>query len=840
MGHRHEDHPTVTVLKDRDGVLTLRSRHLFRSARTKACQAFVTRTLLVKEITSIAIDPRRYSASISYTNHHGNRISVLRKISQALQNGHAKHDEPRQPQVDLAQLDGFPVTLSRYGAMVSTWQVAHEIPGRIRFKNPLLSRKKELCRQIERELMNTVGVERYATNPLTCSVLVIYHEAKIDRSQLVQVLDGALQAGLKRRKKDQPKLDFSLNNTSLVLAGVGQWAVPWLVPVNVGLILYNAVPSFKGALEVIRRRRVGVDILDSIIIVMCLLGGGIFPAALMNWCLSLGRSILSKTEDDSKKLLTEVFGKQPRFVWLYKEGQELEIPLAKLQAGDVVVVNTGETVPVDGEVVDGTAMIDQHVLTGESAPAEKSKGDQVFASTVLVAGKVFVRVAQTGEETASAKIRKILIKTAGYKIKAQSTGQKLADKAVLPTLGMSYLGYAVSGFDASLAIINCDYGTGIRVAAPLALLSTLARCASEGILVKEGKALEQLPQIDTFLFDKTGTLTQEAPEVADVLTADGFQQDEILRYAAAAEEKFTHPIARAILAKAQERGLSLPKRDEARYHVGFGITVGINGDVVKVGSARFMRMEGIRIPHHIEAQMEMVQQEGGSLVMVASNDSLRGALCLKAAQRPEATQIIQELRAHRVKEIVLISGDHEGPTKRLAESLGMDRYFAEVLPQDKGHYVRLLQREGKKVAFVGDGINDSIALKRADVSISLRGASSIATDTAQIVFMEENLAKLPRLLEISDELKKNVTQSWMMLVVPNTLCILGALFGVFGLTHSLILNNGTIFLATLNGTRPLYKIYDKELERTEATQTLTDDGHHTRKSLKPKSQARTG
>lgn len=803
----------VKVLRNERGRLVLNSPKLFKTLRAKACKEFVHRMFQVKAVTKVVVHPARQTAVILYASRNGTQDSVLESMVKALRNGHDGEEGREVPTpVDFAGLDGHPVQFSRYGNAVSTWEIVHELPGRIRFKNPLLLRRKVLCQRIERELMNSVGVERYATNSLTCTVLVMFNEGKVTRAQVIGILNEALKEGLNgSKRREKPVFDLSLNTTSLTLAGVGQW-VPILLPVNVVLVLYNAIPSFKGAWKAVRARKVGVDILDTIIVVMCLSSGSVFAAALMNWCLSLGRNILSRTEADSKKLLVEVFGKQPRFVWLYRDEQEIEIPLAQLKVGDVVVINTGETVPIDGEVTEGTAMVDQHILTGESAPVEKGKGDKVFAATVLVAGKLLARVTQTGEETTSAKIRGILIKTAGYKIKAHSAGEKLADKAVLPTLAVSCAGYAVGGYDTSLAIINCDYGTGIRMAAPLALLSTLARCASEGILVKEGKALELLPKIDTFLFDKTGTLTKEAPEVVDVVAANGLSRDEILRYAAAAEEKFTHPVARAILARAKERGLELPKRDESRYHVGFGITVGIHGDTVKVGSARFMHMEGIHVPNRIQEQMQIVHDDGGSMVMVAVQGKLVGGLHLRSTERSEALETIQGLRARGVREIVLISGDHERPTKAMADKMGVDRYFAEVLPQDKGNYVRLLQREGKRVAFVGDGINDSIALKRADVSISLRGASSIATDTAQIVLMEESLTKLTQLIDISRELQRNVNQSWLMIAIPNTLCIIGALAGVFGLTHSLILNNGTMFLATLNGTRPLYTIAAKECE----------------------------
>ena len=476
----------------------------------------------------------------------------------------------------------------------------------------------------------------------------------------------------------------------------------------------------------------------------------------MCWCLSFGRVLVKKTQDDSKKLLLNAFGKQPRYVWLYRDGAEVQISLDRLQPLDVIVVNTGEVVPVDGIIAQGMAMIDQHALTGESTPAEKGVGDRVFAATLMVAGKILVQVEKSGNETASAKISQILNDTAGYKLSSQHKGERLADKAVIPTLAVGAVGMATMGPAGAVAVLNSDFGTGIRMAAPLAMLSSLALCANKGILVKDGRALELMNEVDTVLFDKTGTLTRERPEVGRMIASLGFAPEQILQFAAAAERKFHHPIALAILHKAQELGIELPPTDDTQYKVGYGITVGVEGHTIRVGSKRFMDLEGVEITPEVAAALEQSHLEGHTMVMVSVDGRLGGAIELHAAVRPEVRQIVQGLRDRGIKHIAIISGDHEAPTRKLAESLGMDRYFAQVLPADKADHVIALQKEGRKVCFVGDGINDSIALKQANVSISLRGASSIATDTAHIVFLEEGLSKLCDLRDISRDLDRNV------------------------------------------------------------------------------------
>jgi heavy metal translocating P-type ATPase len=470
------------------------------------------------------------------------------------------------------------------------------------------------------------------------------------------------------------------------------------------------------------------------------------------------------------------------------------------------VVNTGEVVPVDGFIKEGMAMIDQHALTGESTPAERGIGDRVFASTLLVAGEIRVGVETSGSETASAQIGQILRATAGYKMSTQHKGERLADKAAIPTLGVGALAMATMGPIGAVAVLNSDLGTGIRMAAPLAMLSSLSLCASKGILVKDGRALEKMNQVDTVLFDKTGTLTREQPAVGRVIAACGWDPARILAFAAAAERKFHHPIALAILHKADELGLSPLPTDDTQYKVGYGISVRILGYAVRVGSRRFLESEGIELSTELRAALDEAHGEGHTMVLVAVQDQIAGAIELRAAVRPEVRQVIAELRRFGIRQIAIVSGDHEAPTRRLAESLGMDRYFAQVLPADKAEYVEKLQKEGRKVCFVGDGINDSIALKKADVSISLRGASSLATDTAQVVFLEGGLSRLCELREIARNLDRNVSRSWSMIVAPNVANVIGVFTMGFGIMSSVVTNNVSALAALANGLLPLLKV----------------------------------
>jgi Cu2+-exporting ATPase len=612
--------------------------------------------------------------------------------------------------------------------------------------------------------------------------------------------------------EERHKLRFILTTGTMGLAVMAQTGFFWLTPISYLLIGYFSADVFKeAATALFKEKKIKVDILDTVVILLTLMFGQIGAAAFMVWILDLADMLLQKTTKKSQKYLTDIFGEQPRYAWLLVDGAEVRTEVKDLKKGDHIVVGTGESIPVDGVIIDGGAMIDQQSLTGESTPADKQEDDHVYASTVIVAGKVTVRVEETGKNTLASQVISIINEASNYDVRLQSVGEKMADKMVIPTLGLGVMGYASAGTGALLAIINADYGTGIRVAAPIALLASLGNAAKNGILIKHSEVVEKLKEIDVVLFDKTGTLTNEIPAVSRIITADDtYNEDEVLFYTATAEQKFAHPIAAAILQKARDQNISLGKYDDSEYDVGLGINVKIGDNWIKVGSSRYMEREGIAPPEAIKAALEESAERGQSAILTAINDQVAGMIELQSTIRDEAIDVIADLRANGIKEIVLISGDHEAPTKELAHQLDIDRYFAGVLPNEKADYVKLLQDEGKKVMMVGDGINDSAALSHADIGVSLKGASTIAVDVADVIFMDGTLTKFHYLFEVAENLQKNVKRSFLLVAVPNTVCIVGAFMGVFGLKASLVLNNGFNLIAAANGMLPYTETSEKE------------------------------
>jgi len=612
--------------------------------------------------------------------------------------------------------------------------------------------------------------------------------------------------------------NLAMSSIALGLTSLGALFYSPLTFVSIPLLVYGQLKVFKSIyITLFKERRVATALVDGLAGFGPLIMGSYFASSLTCTLYFLSKKLITKTEDHSRKSLINLFGTEPRFIWIQKacpdggrDNIEVEIPFDRLSIGDILVAHAGETIPVDGTIVHGRASIDQRTLTGESQPYDATIGDSAFASTIVLSGQVHIQVEKAGIDTAAAQIGEILNHTADFTSSIQSRGEKVIDQGAVPTLIFSALALPVLGAAQAVAVLYAAFGYHMKIAAPLSVLNFLRIASQNGILIKDGRSLELLSQIDTFVFDKTGTLTEEVPTIATTYTCNNHDENNVLTYAAAAEYKQTHPIAQAIQQEAHRRKLMVLAINDAKYEVGYGLKVQV-GDtqttpsvLVRVGSARFMEMEGIMIPAEIRKIEATCHAQGHSFVYVALDNQLGGAIELRPTIRPEAKHIISQLRKRNIS-IYIISGDHEKPTRKLAESLGIDHYFAEVLPQDKAKLIEQLQEQGKSVCFVGDGINDSIALKKANVSISLSGASTIATDTAGIILMDGSLKSLIQLLDIAKELDTNLKTSTMMTILPGLMCVGGIFFFHYGILSSIILYNTALVFSVSNSMYPLLK-----------------------------------
>lgn len=624
------------------------------------------------------------------------------------------------------------------------------------------------------------------------------------RRQQLQVVSSAADENRRRatQKAINRKLTISLTSFGLAVAG-SALAVPALSLLSLPGVLYISRDMLVGSYRsLVYKHKANIDTLSSLLKILLIIQGYFIFCSFTVILYALNRKLLSNVKDNSQKNLVDVFRQQPRFVWCRSGSVEVEVPLAALQKGDIVVVSAGETIPVDGLITEGMATVDQHILTGESQPVEKGDGDYVFASTVLLSGRLYIQIEKAGEATTAAQIGQMLNQTIDIKTDMQLRAETLGDRTVLPTLLLSAVAFPIVGPMSAMVILHAHFKYRMTIIAAIGILNFLNLASKKGILIKDGRTLELLSQVDTVVFDKTGTLTEEQPHVGRIQTYNGYEEQEILRYAAAAECRQSHPIAKAILQEARLRDLIVPDIDEAQYQIGYGLTVAIDNCIVWVGSARFMEIEGMTISPAIRQTQAHCHSHGHSLVLVAIDYEIVGAIELHVTARPEAKAMIEGLRQYHITSTYMISGDHEIPTKALSKDLGIDYYYAETLPEHKAALIEQLQQEGKSVCYVGDGINDAIAMKKATVSISLRGASTVAVDTAQVIMMNQSLSQLCHLFDLAQELDRNMKRTFALVLIPSLVGMAGALFLNFGFVCSTLLLQGGLFGGVANSMLP--------------------------------------
>jgi len=643
-----------------------------------------------------------------------------------------------------------------------------------------------------------------------------------ERHQLQLSLEQDIPASVARRK-DNRHLVLSAGSVGLVLLGT---LSPVFSMLGVVAVLYLARYAFWYSWQDIKKGHfLSIYLLTAIQTLGMIATGHLVLAAIAGLLGVFMIKLIKKAEENSQKHLINVFAGHPSHVWLETDGVEIQVAFNTIEKGDIVIVHAGEIIPVDGIIQTGLSSIDQHILTGESQPVEKGVGDTVFAATLVLSGHISILVETAGEETVAANIGHILNNTKSYKDEITIRGKKIADNLMPVELGISVITWPLLGPNSALAVMNSGLGYRMAMYGPMSVLNYLQIFSREGILVKDGRVLESLSQIDTIVFDKTGTLTVEQPIIGNIHQLTHYDEDQLLRYAAGAEYRQSHPIAKAIIDRALEQKMILPTPDQTSCELGYGIKVQLEQKTVRVGSARFMQQEGLERPEQLAVLQQQAEEQGHSLVYVGIDNELAGVLEMQPSIRPEAQQLIENLK-QRGLTTYIISGDHEQPTRNIARQLGIDHYFAETLPEHKADLISQLRDQGKFVCFVGDGINDAIALKSAQVSISLKGASSAATDAAQIVFMDGTLTPLNRLFQFSDEFEKVMQTNYKLSIIPGIMNIGGIYLLHFGIATSMLVFYTATLFGLANTFSPLIKHQNTRVSLPQNTQFPRDDTVH--------------
>jgi len=605
---------------------------------------------------------------------------------------------------------------------------------------------------------------------------------------------------------------FAASSVAFPMAVLGIWS-PVLRISSIVILTALTLPIVERCYTgLVERKRLKMELINLVALPLMIYSGYLPAAAFGYWAYYLGILFLARAKNQSAHDVTQIFDEIMHSVWIEKDGLEIEIAYKDLQINDVVIVHGGGIIPVDGIITKGMASIDQRMLTGEAQPAEKETGESVFAFTTVMAGKIWIKAEKTGQQTVALQINQVLEQTTDFAASVESRVENAADCFALPTLALGALALPVAGYTSALVVLDTAIIDNLNITGNLSVLTHLSTASREMLLIKDGRALERLRDVDTIVFDKTGTLTEEQPHVGKIhVCDDSYTESEILYYAAIAEHRQSHPIARAIIQESEARSLKLPSVDDAHYEIGYGIRVHVEDQVIRAGSGKFMKLENIRITDEMISLQTSAHDQGYSFVYIAVGQVIAGIIELHPTVRPEAKEIIGSLK-QRGLTTYIISGDHEAPTMALASELGMDHYFAETLPEDKAARIAQLQDQGKSVCFIGDGINDAIALRKADVAISLGGASSIARDTAQVILLEGDLRQLLRLFSLTDQLEKNFRNSVLWDVLPNSASIIGAFFFHLGIYGAMAIYTAGLAGGVVNGMLPLLK-----KEKTAAT-----------------------
>ncbi|MBV8718260.1 MAG: heavy metal translocating P-type ATPase [Chloroflexi bacterium] len=703
-----------------------------------------------------------------------------------------------------ARTRGRVVSLAARNPLQLECTIVHHVPGRVRLRVRRLQHEPELGQRVVAWLTAQSGVHAARASAPNASLVVTFDSAVLSVVDIVNMLNAGLPSDAHRAAGSAPPGRSALICGGLAL-GLSLFGAPGLI--TGALLAASAVPVVARALSSLREeRQLSADALDATAIGILLARGDIAAAALSASLIAGGEYIRALTARRSQGALTALLAAQGRSAWVVRGRRKERVAAELVEPGDVVVTYPGELLVVDGLVVRGRALVDQKTLTGESVPVLKTAGASVFASTVVTDGKLYVEAQAVGTRTRAGVIVQLLEDAPRHDTRLGNYARRYADRLVLPTFALAGGLLVVTGDIArAVSVLIIDFATGIRVSAPTTVLAAMTSAVHSDILVKGGRALEQLAAVDTLVFDKTGTLTEGRPRVTQVHAFDrAVSRQQVLRLAAGAEQRLSHPAAEAIVQAAQRAGVAIPERGDLHLAVGLGVRAEIEGATIHIGSPRYLARQQVKLSDAARGLADDAGRRGASTVFIARDGCLIGALSYADMPRPEAPTVIDALRARGIREFVMVTGDNTQVARYVAQQLRIERVEAEVFPEHKADIVRELQARGHVVGVIGDGINDSPALAHADVSISLKAASEVARETADIV-LHGDLNGLPVAVDIARQAMDVIRQNLAIVAAPNAAGMLLAALGMVGPVGATALNNGSNVAAALNGLRPLLR-----------------------------------
>lgn len=692
------------------------------------------------------------------------------------------------------------------------FSVVSHTQGRVRFVSdfPFGSEGAE---ELADKLDLIPGIEGVRINPRTRSILLLY----MDKQSLQEA-----KSVIARYMRTLASKSLAIPQGQSVISDVAFWPMvrfftrPLMpFPASLGMFLHSSWGIFSGGFKKLFSGKLTVEVLDLSAIAASLLMRDFKTASTLVLLLGFGEKLEEWTRRKTMTNLTRSLAMNIDTVWIVKDGHELEVPLSSVTKEDLLKVRAGSAIPVDGKVIGGSATVNQASMTGESIGVLRTEGSTVYAGTVVEDGELLIQPTAVGQGTRLNKIIQFIENSEKVKANVESKAMKIADKVVPYSFLLSGLVWLFTrNLQRAAAVLMVDYSCALKMSTPVAFMSSMREGTSHKILIKGGRYIEELAQVDTVVFDKTGTLTESHPKVSEVIPLGTWDRDTVLRNAACLEEHFPHPVAKAIVRAAADEELHHEEEHaEVKYVVGHGICTELNGEKVLIGSRHYIEEdEGVDCSG-AEEIIESIASKGHTVLYLSRNGKLEGLIGIEDPIRKESVEVIEELRNLGIQNIVMLTGDGPRTAKNVAARLDIKEYYCQVLPEGKAQIIERMVKSGRKVLMVGDGINDSPALTAANVGVSLSEAADLAREVAAVVLLENNLKHLPLAIKLGKRTLSRIHQNFRASVGLNTAFLAGGLAGVLPAAVGAVLHNVTTVGVTLNAARAYLPNLSEE-ERT--------------------------
>jgi Cd2+/Zn2+-exporting ATPase len=669
---------------------------------------------------------------------------------------------------------------------------------------------------IERSVEHVPGVLSAEVSYVLSTATIYYDPHRVEEERIKKAITKpgyAVRETLAERtrtfwKERRSFIFLSLSGGTLALSWIFTWIGfgPLHLPIALAVasLVVGGYPIVKSAVRTLLIPDLNVDTLVSLAAISATAVGAYREAATVIFIMLLGEFLEGVTVGKTRKAIASLIQLSPKTAWVRRENNEVQVPIEDVKPKEVVIVRPGERIPVDGKIISGCGSINQSTLTGESIPVEKEVGDRVYCGTFNESGSCEVEATQVAEDTKLAQIKRLILEAQAEKSPTQRVMDRFSRYFIPAIILIALATFLVTGeIIRAITILIVACPCALVLGTPTAVVAAIGNAARQGILIKGGAYLEQMGRLKTLLMDKTGTLTHGRPKVVDVRALDGTDEKEVLYWAAIAEKRSEHPLARAITEKTEESGRSIPHPQSFENFRGKGVKAEWNSQTIIVGSPEMMKSEGVSIPESAKALLESKQSEGMTSLLIAVDRRLLGILSIADTLREGAKEAIKQIREQGVSEIWMLTGDGARVADRIGRELGI-RYEARLLPEDKVTSVKEWKRKGRVVAMIGDGVNDAPALAAADIGIAMGAVGTdVAIETADIALMTDELEKIPTVVRLSRKALRVIRENIIFALIFNTVLVILSAQGWVTMILGAVLHQASSLLVILSSMRLL-------------------------------------